>query len=78
MQHKHYRIWLLLMILLSNHASFRCVMLTSADLLVLEDGMFPNHATPEPYNFGAANKQGWFVDDLIGHCWGAKGLEFKV
>ena len=40
--------------------------------------MFPNCATPEPYDFGTANNQEWSVDDLMGHCQGIKGLEFEV
>ncbi|KNZ82113.1 hypothetical protein J132_07956 [Termitomyces sp. J132] len=31
--------------------------------------LFPNYTTPEPYDFGAANDQEWFVDDLMGHRW---------
>ncbi|KAG6893990.1 hypothetical protein C0992_007953, partial [Termitomyces sp. T32_za158] len=43
------------------------------------DVLFPNRATPEPYDFGMANDQEWFVDDLIGHCWTQSGnLKFEV
>ncbi|KAG6892742.1 hypothetical protein C0992_012768 [Termitomyces sp. T32_za158] len=33
--------------------------------VVSNDALFPNRATPEPYDFGTANDQEWFVDDLI-------------
>ncbi|KNZ76133.1 hypothetical protein J132_11355 [Termitomyces sp. J132] len=37
-----------------------------------------NRATPEPYNFGAPDNQEWFVDDLVGHHWNSKNLQFEV
>ena len=40
--------------------------------------MFPNCTTPEPYNFGMDDKQKWFIDNLLGHWWRMKGLEFEV
>ncbi|KAG6898564.1 hypothetical protein C0995_009281 [Termitomyces sp. Mi166 len=41
--------------------------------------MFPNRATPGPYDFGVAKDQEWFVNDLLGHRWTDKGhLEFEV
>ncbi|KAG6897228.1 hypothetical protein C0992_003332 [Termitomyces sp. T32_za158] len=43
------------------------------------DAPFLNRATPELYDFGMAEDQEWFVDDLMGHCWTQSGnLEFKV
>jgi hypothetical protein len=45
----------------------------------LDDTMFPNRAHPEPYDFGAADGQEWFVDKLICHRWTDEDqLEFKV
>ncbi|KAG6871019.1 hypothetical protein C0992_011865, partial [Termitomyces sp. T32_za158] len=42
------------------------------------NALFPNCATPEPYDFGTADDQEWFVDDLIGHRWTQSGdLEFE-
>ncbi|KAG6808101.1 hypothetical protein H0H92_005383 [Tricholoma furcatifolium] len=43
-----------------------------------DDTMFPNHVTPEPYDFGAADDQEWFVDEIIGHRWNTDNqLEFE-
>ncbi|KAG6894681.1 hypothetical protein C0992_005138 [Termitomyces sp. T32_za158] len=43
------------------------------------NALFPNRATPEPYDFGTAGDQERFVDDLIGHWWTQLGnLEFEV
>ncbi|KNZ72720.1 hypothetical protein J132_02155 [Termitomyces sp. J132] len=43
------------------------------------NALFPNCTTPEPYDFGTANDQEWFVDDLIGHRWTQSGdLKFEV
>ena len=33
----------------------------------LSDALFPNHLQPEPYDFGAADNQEWFVDDIVSH-----------
>ncbi|KNZ81380.1 hypothetical protein J132_00966 [Termitomyces sp. J132] len=45
---------------------------------VSNDTCFSNRAMPEPYDFGALDKQGWFINDLIGHCWKGKNLKFEV
>jgi len=42
------------------------------------DTMFPNRAQPEPYDFGAADDQEWFVDELLGHRWTNGKLEYEV
>jgi hypothetical protein len=43
------------------------------------DAMFPNRVHPEPYDFGTADDQEWFVEELKSHRWvGGKKLEFKV
>jgi len=39
----------------------------------LNDVLFPNHLQSESYDFGAADNQEWFVDDIISHRW--KGPE---
>ncbi|KAG6823875.1 hypothetical protein H0H92_008775, partial [Tricholoma furcatifolium] len=44
-----------------------------------DDTMFPNRVTPEPYDFGAADDQEWFVDEIIGHRWSTDDrLELEV
>jgi hypothetical protein len=41
--------------------------------------MFPNRVYPEPYDFGTADDQEWFVEELKSHRWvGGKKLEFEV
>ena len=42
------------------------------------DALFPNRAQPEPYDFGAPDDAEWFVDELLGHRWEGKTLEFQV
>jgi hypothetical protein len=43
------------------------------------DALFPNRATPEPYDFGAGDDQEWYVDDIIGHRRNNLGkLEYEV
>jgi hypothetical protein len=43
------------------------------------DTMFPNRVHPEPYDFGAADDQEWFMEELKSHRWvGGKKLEFEV
>jgi len=43
------------------------------------DALFPNRLQPEPYNFGAADDQEWFVDNIVGHRWkGPRELEYQV
>ena len=45
----------------------------------LNNAMFPDWVQPDPYDFGALDKQGWFVDEIIGHQWrNPKKLEFQV
>lgn len=44
-----------------------------------DDALFPNRAHPEPYDFGAADDQEWFVDDILGHRWTPDGhLEYEI
>ncbi|KAG6804836.1 hypothetical protein H0H92_002076, partial [Tricholoma furcatifolium] len=41
--------------------------------------MFPNRATPEPYDFGAPDDQEWFVDEITSHRWiDGNQLELEV
>lgn len=43
-----------------------------------DDLLFPNRATPEPYDFGAADDTEWFVEEIVGHKWTGKKLEVQV
>jgi hypothetical protein len=44
-----------------------------------DDALFPNRAQPEPYDFGAADDQEWFVDDILGHRWTTDGhIEYEI
>ena len=55
------------------HASLLCPYHVSSDTL------FQNRAQLEPYDFGAADEQEWFVDELLGHRWAeGGGLEYEV
>ncbi len=43
------------------------------------DMLFPNHAHPEPYDFGAPDTAEWFVNKIVGHHWSRhKKLELQV
>ncbi|PBK65443.1 hypothetical protein ARMSODRAFT_891955, partial [Armillaria solidipes] len=42
------------------------------------DTIFPNRSQPDPYDFGAADDAEWFVNEIIGHRWMNRKLEFKV
>ena len=33
------------------------------------DALFPNRVHPEPYDFGTADDQKWFVDKIVSHRW---------
>ncbi len=43
------------------------------------NALFSNHLQPEPYGFGAADDQEWFVDNIVSHQWkGPRELEYRV
>lgn len=43
-----------------------------------DDMLFPNRATPGPYDFGTPDEDEWFVEEIIGHRWTNKKLELQV
>jgi len=43
-----------------------------------KDSMFSNRVDPEPYDFGVPDEHEWFIDELLGHQWKGKNLEFEV
>ena len=42
------------------------------------DSVFPNRLQPEPYDFGVTDDHEWFVDEIIGHRWKGKKVEYEV
>ena len=42
------------------------------------DSAFPNRLQPEPYDFGVTEDHEWFVDEIIGHRWKGKKIEYEV
>jgi hypothetical protein len=42
------------------------------------DSAFPNRIQPEPYDFGIDDDHEWFVDEIIGHRWKGKKIEYEV
>ncbi len=42
------------------------------------DMLFPNWAHPEPYDFGTPDDAEWFVDEIMGHRWNGRNVEFDV
>ena len=44
-----------------------------------DDARFPHHDTKAYYDFGAADKPKWFIDEIFAHCWvDTMGLELLV
>ena len=43
-----------------------------------KDSEFLNQAQPEPFDFGADAEQEWFVDEIVGHRWKGKQIEYEV
>jgi len=42
------------------------------------DALFPDRVHPEPYDFGAPDDSEWFVNELLGHRWDGRRLEFQI
>ena len=42
------------------------------------DSAFPNRLQPEPYDFGLDDEHEWFVDEILGHRWKGKKVEYEV
>jgi hypothetical protein len=40
--------------------------------------MFPNRTSAEAYDFGAPDGTEWFVEEILGHRWDGRKLEFHV
>jgi len=45
---------------------------------VSRDSLFSNRIHPKPYDFGASDEHKWFIDELLGHHWKRRNLEFEV
>ena len=43
-----------------------------------DDALFPNRMKAEPYDFGTPEDGEWYVDEIKGHRWHGKNLEFEV
>ena len=43
-----------------------------------DDALFPNRERAEPYNFGTPDDAEWFVDEIVGHRWKGRNVEFLV
>ena len=43
-----------------------------------DDVLFPNRKKAEPYDFGAPEGAEWYVDEIIGHRWVGRNIEFLV
>ena len=43
-----------------------------------DDALFPNRKKEEPYDFGAPEGAEWYVDEIIGHRWIGRNIEFLV
>ena len=40
--------------------------------------LFPNRKKAEPYDFGAPDGAEWHVDEIVGHNWKGRNIEFLV
>ena len=43
-----------------------------------DDTLFPNRRKMQPYDFGALDKTEWYVDEIVGHHWKGRNIEFLV
>jgi hypothetical protein len=43
-----------------------------------DDALFPNRKRAEPYDFGAPEDAEWYVDEIVGHQWKGRSVEFLV
>ena len=43
-----------------------------------DDVLFPNRTSVEAYDFGAPDDTEWYVDDINGHRWNGRRVEFEV
>jgi hypothetical protein len=43
-----------------------------------DDNLFPNTKRAEPYDFGAPDDAEWYVDEIVGHRWKGRNIEFLV
>ena len=43
-----------------------------------DDALFPNRKKAEPYDFGAPEGAEWYVDEIVGHRWVGRNIEFLV
>ena len=43
-----------------------------------DDTLFHNRKRAEPYDFGTPEDLEWFIDEIIGHRWKGKSIEFLV
>jgi hypothetical protein len=43
-----------------------------------DDALFPNRKKAEPYDFSAPDDTEWTVDELVGHRWKGRKVEFLV
>jgi hypothetical protein len=42
------------------------------------DSAFLNRLQPELYDFGITDNHKWFMDEIIGHWWKGKKIEYEV
>ena len=43
-----------------------------------EDILFLSRKKAEPYNFGAPESAEWYIDEIVGHKWKGRNIEFLV
>jgi len=43
-----------------------------------DDKLFPNRKKAQPYNFGAMDNAEWYVNEIVGHRWKGRNIEFLV
>jgi len=40
--------------------------------------LFPSRRKVQPYDFGAPDETEWYVNEIVGHCWKGRNIEFLV
>ena len=43
-----------------------------------DDALFPNRRKAQPYDFSTPNEAEWYVNEIIGHHWTGRKIEFLV
>ena len=43
-----------------------------------DDMLFPSRRNMQPYDFGTPDESEWYIDEIVGHHWKGRNIEFLV